>query len=84
MQWSRIEKNWQQVRQKIKASIISAKGRNGTAELLQVIANAEDDTGCTVLSRDACPPIRSPNCGDRRRRQAHPCLAPLVRTKPTA
>ena len=23
--------------------IISAKGRNGTAELLQVIANAEDD-----------------------------------------
>ena len=66
--------------------IISAKGRNGTGELLQVIANVEDDRiplaarfCLEVLARQYMASLRS-----RYHRQAHPCLASLVRRKPAA
>src|SRR5262249_35425032 len=59
--------------------LISAKGRNGTAELLKIIANEQDDRipAAAVQPRRAC----SPTCGcqgrDRGDREAYPCLAPL-------
>ena len=61
--------------------IISAKGRNGTVELLKVIANAADDRiapGRAVLPRGTCSPIQDHDRRDRRCRQTHSCVAPIV------
>ena len=61
--------------------IISAKGRNGTAQLLEVIANQEDDR-IPVVARFSLEisgsAIRSYRGRDRFDRETHPCLAPLV------
>jgi len=40
--------------------------------------------GCPILSRPSCSPIPDPQCGGRIDRQAHPCLAPILRSEPTA
>ena len=61
--------------------IISAKGRNGTAELLKIIANAEDDRlpAAARFSLDVLARQYAAHHGrDRSHREAHPCLAPLV------
>ena len=64
--------------------ITSAKGRNGTGELLQVIANVEDDRiplaarfCLEVLTRQYVTVTAEVGC----HRQAHSCLASLVRRK---
>jgi transposase len=66
--------------------IISAKGRNGTAELLQVIGDVTDDRSadCSVLSRSSCASIPEPQRRGLIHRQEHPRLAPILRREPTA
>jgi len=67
--------------------IISAKGRNGTAELFGIIANTEDERippiarfCLELLAR----PLHECHCGDQINRQAHPCLAPRMQRQPAA
>src|SRR6516225_12239140 len=40
--------------------------------------------GCPILSRPSCSPIPDSQCGGLIDRQAHPCLAPILRSEPTA
>ena len=61
--------------------IVSAKGRNGTAELLAILANEQDDRipiaarfSLDVLARQ----YAVLTTGDQHYREAHPCLAPNV------
>jgi transposase len=53
--------------------IISAKGRNGTAELLEIIANPDDDRIPAVARLSLAILAR-----DRSDREANLCLAPVV------
>jgi hypothetical protein len=63
-----------------KLGIISAKSRNGTTELLEIIANQEDNRIPAVarLSLAVLAPICSYRDRDRSDRETHPCLAPVV------
>ena len=60
--------------------MISAKGRSGTVELLEVIANQEDDRIPAVarFSLEFCSAIRSYRGRDWVHPEAYPCLAPIV------
>src|SRR5262249_13056259 len=59
--------------------IICAKGRNGTAELLRIIADEHDDRIPAVARFSLpCSPIYGCQGRDRSHRETHPCLAPLV------
>jgi transposase len=66
--------------------IISAKGRNGTAELLEIIADEQDDRipPAARQPRHPCSPICGYQGRDRGDREAHPCLAPLECREPAA
>jgi len=66
--------------------IISAKGRNGTAELLTDYSRRggrSHPAGCPILSRSSCSPIPGPERRSLSRRQAHPRLAPIMPREPT-
>src|SRR4029450_2054749 len=67
--------------------IISAKGRNGTAELLEIIADEQDDR-IPAAARFSLAILARQICGyqgrDRGDREAHPCLAPLECREPAA
>jgi transposase len=61
--------------------IISAKGRNGTAELLEIIADPDDNRIPAVARLSlsiSCSSIRRSHNRDRSDREAHPRLAPVV------
>ena len=61
--------------------IISAKGRNGTAELLEIIANDGDSRIPAAARGDprcSCSAILAITAEIGAHREAHPCLAPLV------
>ena len=61
--------------------VISAKGRNGTAELLEIIANQDDGShpsGRAIEPHHSCSSIRRCDDRDRNHREAHPRLAPVV------
>jgi hypothetical protein len=63
--------------------IISAKGRHGTAELLQIIGDVADDR-VPPVARSSCSPIPDAQRRGRIDRQAHPGLAPILRREPAA
>src|SRR5580692_2908344 len=66
--------------------IISAKGRNGTAELFKVITDEKDGRipAAARFSLDVLARQYAVIGRDRSVREAHPCLASLVRRKPAA